>query len=736
MKTNLQLKLILFLALAMASTTNLVAQTYNSGTWYSYYDAAGFTINTINNVEIKNKIFAPTSGTLSLQWKYEYSILDFTHSLGSHKTHVYESANNGTKTTEKFLITGCDESWQNKSGAVSANINYLKFDRPTGNTSKVYYKEIKLPLAQHILLADGTYGTADYTEPYDFGSVKWGETATAVDEVALRSFLSAGNITVSSSLPSVFRINSADNTSGITYSVGANACASSNGAAEQPCAEGVLGNISLYGFKIYFCPQEAQNYEGTITITDGVSTATVAVKGVGLKQDQTITFEPASPIYDNATIAPAETSSQLAPTYTFEPENIVTWAGEAFAITPLTDSVSVKITAAQAGNNNYNAATPVTRTITILPSKTYGTELATVCAGETFNYDGKDYPAGVHENIIFSAKNRFGSDSLVTLTVNELPTYLFPETKTIYVGKDSTWREKSLAEYTVGVHNLYDSLKTVADCDSVYQLTLTVVALPTTYGKDSAFVCPGDTVEYEGMTYGVGVYQVTLKNWLLGDSIVTFQVNELSTYLFPENKTIYVGKDSIWREKSLAGYAIGEYILYDSLKTVAGCDSVYQLSLTVIALPTTYGTESATVCAGESFLYYEQDYFAGEHKDILLPIKNYLGGDTLVTLTVNEYEVTPDVTVYDSIFVGDEFIVAEHIYVFTEAKDTTIIDSTINVHGCDSVIYYEVNVAEKGTPTQLENATKVSSVTKFVQNGTMYIRRDNELFGILGNKID
>lgn len=519
MKTNLQLKLFLFLALAMVSTTKLAAQTYNSGTWYSYYDATGFTINTINNVEIKNKIFAPTSGTLSLQWKYEYSVLDVFHTLGSHTTHVYESANNGSKTTEKFQITGCNESWQNKSGAVSANINYLKIDRPTGNTSKVHYKEIKLPLAQHILLADGTYGTADYTEPYDFGSVKWGETATAVDEVALRSFLSADNITVTSSLPTVFRINSADNTSGVTYTVGANACASTNGAADQPCAEGVLGNISLYGFKIYFCPQETKTYEGTITITDGVSTATVAVKGVGLKQDQTITFEPASPIYDNAPIAPAETSSQLAPTYTFEPENIVSWTGEAFAITPLTDSVSVKITAAQAGNNKYNAATPVTRTITILPSKTYGTELATVCAGETFNYDGKDYSAGEYKDIVLSAKNRFGSDSLVTLTVNE-------------------------------------------------------------------------------------------------------------------------------------------------------------------------------------------------------------------------YEVTPDVTVYDSIFVGDEFIVAEHVYVFTEAKDTTIIDSTINVHGCDSVIYHEVNVAEKGAPTQLENATKVSSVTKFVQNGTMYIRRDNELFGILGNKID
>lgn len=627
MKTNLQLKLILFLALAMASTTNLVAQTYNSGTWYSTYSTTeqktndnGFTSGTNFNYTV----FSPNTGKLSFEWKKSGWLVAYC------KFTLEITDNTGKKVaTISSDVAAKVDNYVPETKNVSTNITGLTFNQTS--TLQGYHRNVKLPLAQHILLAEGTYGTADYTEPHDFGSAKWGETATAVDEIALRSFLSAGNITVSSSLPSVFRINSADNTSGITYTVGANACASSNGAAEQPCAEGVLGNISLYGFKIYFCPQEAKTYEGTITITDGVSTATVAVKGVGLKQDQTITFEPASPIYDNdnATIAPAETSSQLAPTYTFEPENIVSWTGEAFAITPLTDSVSVKITAAQTGNSNYNAATPATRTITILPSKTYGTELATVCAGETFNYDGKDYPAGEYKDIVLSAKNRFGSDSLVTLTVNELPTYLFPEAKTIYVGKDSIWRDKSLAEYTVGVHNLYDSLKTIADCDSVYQLTLTVVALPTTYG-----------------------------------------------------------------------------------------------------------TESATVCAGESFLYYEQDYFAGVHENILLPIKNYLGGDTLVTLTVNEYEVTPDTTVYDTTFVGDELIVAERVYVFTEAKDTTIIDSTINVHGCDSVIYHEVNVAEKGAPTQLENATKVSSVTKFVQNGTMYIRRDNELFGILGNKID
>ncbi|MCQ2324461.1 MAG: hypothetical protein MJZ53_06440, partial [Paludibacteraceae bacterium] len=465
MKTNLQLKLILFLALAMASTTNLVAQTYNSGTWYSLYNTSKKTnVNAASrNFGEISGIFAPTNGTLSLQYK-KYSIMSTNGVL-----YVYAD---GSKVGEQTGISDY-KNWKDKDFTIPQNISKISFRMEEGTGLEV--RNCKIQLAQHILLADGTYGTADYTEPYDFGSAKWGETATAVDEISLRSFLSAGNITVSSSHPSVFRINSADNTSGITYTVGANACASSNGTAEQPCAEGVLGNISLYGFKIYFCPQEAKTYEGTITITDGVSTATVAVKGVGLKQDQTITFEPASPIYDNAPIAPAETSSQLAPTYTFEPENIVSWTGEAFAITPLTDSVSVKITAAQAGNNNYNAATPVTRTITILPSKTYGTELATVCAGETFNYDGKDYSAGVHENIIFSAKNRFGSDSLVTLTVNELPTYLFPETKTIYVGKDSIWRDKSLAEYAIGEYILYDSLKTVADCDSVYQLTLTVV---------------------------------------------------------------------------------------------------------------------------------------------------------------------------------------------------------------------------------------------------------------------
>ena len=109
-----------------------------------------------------------------------------------------------------------------------------------------------------------------------------------------RSFLTAGDISISLTEgdPEVFRLGAADNTTGVltsstagkTYAVGANACASANGSAAQ-CANGQLGKIGNYSFQIYFFPKAVTDYKGTITITDGTSTATIKLNGTGIKME-------------------------------------------------------------------------------------------------------------------------------------------------------------------------------------------------------------------------------------------------------------------------------------------------------------------------------------------------------------------------------------------------------------------------------------------------------------------
>ena len=272
--TNLFLLATLFLA-----STNLSAQTYDNGTWYSLYDANGFNLETkitsFNGVQAYRDVFAPVGGNLTFNWQYSGWIAK------SHDTYIYESSDGGSNYSDKKgHISGTGSGTGNVS--LSANINKIKFDRPTGNTNTVKYTNIKLPLKKHILLASGDYGTTSVEKKFA-NSVTINETSSEIVTVKLRSFLTAGNISISSDNPAFYVATS-------TYAVGANACASANGAASSMAGGGTLGNINNYDVLIYFHPTSTGTHSGTITLTDGTSKATIKVSGTCTKKVQTITW--------------------------------------------------------------------------------------------------------------------------------------------------------------------------------------------------------------------------------------------------------------------------------------------------------------------------------------------------------------------------------------------------------------------------------------------------------------
>ena len=214
---------------------------------------------------------------------------------------------------------------------------------------------------------------------------------------------------------------------------------------------------------------------------------------------------------------------------------------------------------------------------------TYGSDEASVCQSELpYSFNGQEFTES--GSVTLSGANIFGLDSIITLTLNVLPSYSFSESQTIYVGAEEEWHKQALSTYAVGTYTLYDSLQTAAGCDSIYTLALTVLERPTTYGAYEASFCEGDSLEYLGKTY----YEATVdslllseKNILGGDSILVLTVSVNPTFTATESLTIEAGTDTIWHDQSLALYEEGEYTLYDSLTTEQGCDSVIVLSLTV-----------------------------------------------------------------------------------------------------------------------------------------------------------
>ena len=375
-----QLTTSLFFTLAfIVSGANMFAQTYHEGNWYSLYQSE-FSLETKvtswTGVQQDFTVFAPTNG--KLQFDYLYVI--WGGGLGSlskeQRTHIYESADNGANLTEMAIVEGEDtESPMNASVSLSSNINFIRFDRPRGNTNSVQYTNVRLPLAYHILFAEGEYGTN--AGSMNFEEKKIGEVSEA-QSISLRSFYAANDITITCQNPDVFRIGSPDNTNGLTWAIGPNACASQNGQDSTPAGGEVLGDIALYDIVVYFCPQHAIEYTDTIIITDGNTTATIAVSGKGLPIEQTITWElnTTTLVVDNTLPLNATASSGLEVTYTItEGQDIIAIEGNNLVAKK---AGTATITASQAGNTDYLAAESVAHTITVEKATPQITELPTI----------------------------------------------------------------------------------------------------------------------------------------------------------------------------------------------------------------------------------------------------------------------------------------------------------------------------------------------------------------------
>jgi hypothetical protein len=278
MKKFLQLFVLSVLSLVAVS---MKAQTYNGGVWYSLYDETERTLRTSTwwqDKEIYNYtgLFTPSTGVLTFDTK-------MTKNVGITDPDSYELTVNGnTVSVPEKQISYLNCTTNVAVDATSVSFVYIFKTYNSERTLSI--ANVKLPLAQHILLADGN--------AVDFANQPIGQQPQE-KVVSLRSFLTAGDITITSDNPA-FRVGSAENTEAMVWAVGANACASKNGAQGAVAGGGTLGDIDQYSVVIYFCPDSVKDYEGTITLTDGVSTATISVTGSGYvdqKFEQEIVWE-------------------------------------------------------------------------------------------------------------------------------------------------------------------------------------------------------------------------------------------------------------------------------------------------------------------------------------------------------------------------------------------------------------------------------------------------------------
>lgn len=342
----------------------------------------------------------------------------------------------------------------------------------------------------------------------------------------------------------------------------------------------------------------------------------------------------------------------------------------------------------------------------------YETIDITLCAGETFVWDGQNYTqSGVYTNTYIAAD---GSDSIVTLNLNILPDVpIVTIDATICHGGVFVWHGVSYD--TTGSYTTI--LTNVNGCDSVVILNLLVLPeVPTTI--IDTILCYGLSLEWRGLSYDVsGTYPTTLTNIDGCDSIIMLDLTILPDVIM-EKESYIIGNNQLpytWRgtDYSTAGqYTLVEqyantlcdsvihvldltvlttgaivetdtiiceatlpYLWHDQSLTTSGqythvekyigtdIDSVQHI-LNLFVMPTTYATEEATIIDGETFWWNGVGYDrAGEYKDTLQTIN---GCDSIITLLLN---------------VLDNSIIVNSVQPVVQCADEGVVEITIDVEG-------------------------------------------------------
>lgn len=353
--------------------------------------------------------------------------------------------------------------------------------------------------------------------------------------------------------------------------------------------------------------------------------------------------------------------------------------------------------------NHLGGDSIVTLTVTNYTSYPDKHQYVTICHGQTFlwNCDQLTTSGDYH----FTGMTSHGCDSIVTLHLTVLPASTNTFTKTIAIGTPEYWRNFDLSTYSVGDHELRDTLTSSVGCDSVLILNLTVIPKgPDTYGFDSAYVCPGDTAVYLGQKMvRPGAYSFVIPNTVYGDSIITFYVRNYPVYSKRSNRILHQGTNYKWRGRQLSGYDEGSYVIWDSLKSVYGCDSLFYLTLTILPPETQYGDVYYSICPGDTLLYNNTQYTDSGLYSILVPEKSIYRGDSIVRLHLAFYSTF----LHNSrsiIYEGQHYTWRGRNLGTYPVGDTWISDTLQTSHGCDSIYRLYLTVNEVPTTYRYDTA--------------------------------
>lgn len=323
------------------------------------------------------------------------------------------------------------------------------------------------------------------------------------------------------------------------------------------------------------------------------------------------------------------------------------------------------------------------------------------CQGETIMFQGK----AITENctIDLTLQSQFGGDSIEHHQFSFAEPFLSVEEITLCYGESYTWRDQVLTATTSQTYT--DAFKSINECDSIYQLNLTVVP---NNDIDTAIIACNDSIDDTHFIQWTDSKGYTWKFWkhntdtILHDTI--YYTNSLTCDSLRRHVHVIITDRCseleqiplcLGEEKWIDGKPYTEPGRYSNkMPSSRGLnlpDSTHTFEIYRVYPDTTVDT--AFVCESQlPYIYTNGQRFPShQSNDYTIYLKNQFGCDSVVKLRIN---VVP--TVYSPIQLFDNYCPGDTIFVksptgkiFTRPGEFT---DTIpyGVMGCDSVIRYKI----------------------------------------------
>jgi len=303
----------------------------------------------------------------------------------------------------------------------------------------------------------------------------------------------------------------------------------------------------------------------------------------------------------------------------------------------------------------------------------------TICEGESFFVGGADQTvSGTYFDTLVSP---LGCDSIVITDLSVLPVVTSNAQATICEGQN--YFAGGDFQTQSGIY--FDTLTATSGCDSILITELTV--LPASTSTLQVSICAGESY-FAGGDFQTesGIYADSFATSNGCDSIVITELAVLPESVSSAQVSICTGQSY---------FAGGDFqtqsgIYFDSLISVAGCDSVVVTELTVLTSLTSI--VEVSICEGQSYLAGGADQTeSGTYFDTLTANG---GCDSVVVteltvLPASSETVNVSICAGESYFAGGDFQTESGIY----------FDPLTTAGGCDSILITELTVLPASSET-------------------------------------